>query len=117
MERDRMQIQNAYREKTNAAHDAFGGKNFTKLAKLLLEKGEIATKMYEIEGTDLWDIRTYGAYNAAGWSFEYFCDFITASSCYRLALTSCERIATNRSPEWQKNINHLKSLIERVEKK
>ena len=114
MERDRVQMHNTYKKKVCSAHEAFREKNFTRLAKLLFEKGKIAAKMYEIDGTDEWDIRTYGAYNAAGGAFEAQGDFPTASISYRLALASCKRIAAGRGPDWQKNIDHLKFLIERV---
>ncbi len=117
METERIKTYHAYWKSVDSAHEAFRGKNFTELAELFFEQGEIATRMYKIEGTDTWDIRSYLAYNAAGWEFEELGDCTVALLCYRLALTSCERLASNRGSDWQKNINHLEFLIKRVEKR
>ena len=112
--RIRTQAARVYEEKVTAAHEAFREKKPQELATSLFGQGEIAAKLFEIEGTDKWDLRTYGAYNAAGGAFEAIGDSVMACTSYKLALTSCERVAAGRSAEWKKNINHLKFLIERT---
>ena len=115
MESERSSLQIMYKVEVYAAHEAFRQKDSTRAAEIFLKQGEIATKLYELEGTDTWDLRTYFAYNAAGWELEPIGNFETASTAYRLALDSCKRIAIGRSHEWQKNIEHLESMVERAE--
>ncbi len=109
------QMQDAYSEKVTIAHEAFREGNLVRLAKSFLEQGEISKKLYETEGSEFWDFKTYLAYNAAGGALEEIGNFELAAISYELALASFERVAIGRDTEsWQKNANHLRFLIERA---
>lgn len=108
------EIRTLYLEKEDAAHKAFHHENTADLAKMLLEKGEDAAKMYELEHTDEWDLRTYGSYNAAGGAYEELGEKENASKCYKIALASCGRLADHRGYEMSKNIEFLKGKLDPI---
>jgi hypothetical protein len=111
MTKEILQLELEYEQRVDAAHEAFRQNNWHRLTELYLCQGGIASEIYHITGSEFWDMRAYSSFNAAGGAFDRVGEFKAAGYCYSLALKSCERIAESRSPEWQKNIDHLKFLV------
>ncbi|MBI2611404.1 hypothetical protein HYW54_01520 [Candidatus Gottesmanbacteria bacterium] len=117
MENERVILEAEYRKNEGIAKEAFrGGQDlFPIMADALFKKGNIANILYERTGQVEWDLKAYGAFNAAGGAFEAIGSYPIASQAYKLALLSCRRLAEGRSSGWEKNINHLEKLINQLE--
>lgn len=117
MNQEKLSLEDIYNQKLNEAHQAFREGNLLRLANRLFQQAEITHILYKETGLEFWDMKSYGAYNAAGGAYESIKDYEAATFSYKMGLVSLERITTGRDQaSWQKNIDHLKFLITHSER-